>query len=67
MNKQVKVRIGMVRSYSEVGFAVPVELSKIPACQESLRPGCFLQGALRRVRLLRIKKIKEGGLGTYKM
>lgn len=31
MNKQVKVRIGMVRSYSEVGFAVPVELSKIPA------------------------------------
>ena len=28
MNKQVK--IGMVGSYSVVGFAVPVDLSKIP-------------------------------------
>ena len=30
MNKQVKVKIGLVGSYSEVGFAVPVEFSKTP-------------------------------------
>ena len=30
MNEQVKVKIGMVGSYSVVGFVVPVDLSKIP-------------------------------------
>lgn len=51
----------MVRSYSEVGFAVPVELSKIPASAgESLvlALAVSLRGALRRMNA-RIKKIKK--------
>ena len=34
MNKQVNVGIGMVGSYNEVGFAVPIELSKTPVSTE---------------------------------
>jgi len=51
MNKQVNAAIRMV-GYSEVGFAVLMELLNTPVSTEELLPwlSCFLEGPKGRIR-----------------